>query len=129
MMIRTGSFAFVLALLAAAAPSAAYDVQPRSDDGTPCATAACSPDSVGSPDRDTSERALAAEVISIDESAGRVLLRTALGMVAVPASRSTMAQLSVGDVVMLRVVPDSDDFPSASPPGEDEPGTSRGNKL
>jgi len=81
---------------------------------------------------------LAAEVVRIDEDAGHVLLSTALGMVTVPASPAVIAQLSVGDLVVLRVVPDSDDdSPSASPPDEDapnvapdmRPGAARGTRL
>jgi hypothetical protein len=72
---------------------------------------------------------LAAEVVRIDERTGRVLLSTALGMVTVPASPDIIAQLSVGDLVVLRVVPD-DDTPSASPPTEEQSGWSpRGTRL
>ncbi len=121
MISRTGSLALVLGLLAAAAPSFAYDVQSEPTPSRPCATGACDSDSVQPPAREgMPSRTLAAQVISIDESAGRVRLRTELGIVTVPASPATIGQLSVGDVVMLRVVPDSDDSPSASPPGEDD---------
>ena len=148
MSMRAGFIAFVIALLATTAPSFAQDVQSRPDDttpsrpgdATPCAGNACAPDvqEPRAPHGDSHARMLAAEVVRIDEKAGHVLLSTPLGMVAVPASPAVIAQLSVGDLVVLRVVPDSDDdSPSASPPDEDAPniapnrtpGAARGTRL
>lgn len=118
MSTRTGVLTIAITLLAATA-ALAQQAPSRSDDVTPCATAACERDGADRPSAATGARTLVAEVVSIDEKAGRVVLDTELGEVAVPATPSVIGQLSVGDVVMLRVVPDEDDAPSASPPTED----------
>ena len=145
MSTRAAFFAFVIALLVTTAPSFGQDVQSRPDvatpatpatpaapdvatpsrpdDATPCAGSACTPD-VQPPDSalGDSHRMLAAQVVRIDEQAGHVLLNTALGIVTVPASPAVISQLNVGDLVVLRVVPDSDeDSPSASPPEDSTP--------
>jgi hypothetical protein len=129
MSTRAALFVFVAVLLTATAPSFAQDVPSRPDDVTPCAVNECAPDVQRAP-RGETPRMLAAEVVRIDERTGRVLLSTALGMVTVPASPDIIAQLSVGDLVVLRVVPDDDDTPSASPPTEEQSGWSpRGTRL
>jgi hypothetical protein len=124
MSTRTRFLAIAIALLASAAPSFAQDMQSRPDDATPCAAPACERDGVERPSGQA-ERTLPAEVVSIDESAGRVVLNTELGVVTVPATPAIIGQLTVGDVVMLRVVPDADDSPATSPPTEDDAGAAR----
>ena len=120
MKMRPGLLATTIAMLAFASPSLAQDVQsPR--DATPCATPACERNERETSTESTEEgRTLAAEVVSIDRSGGRVLLETELGMVAVPATPAIIAQLNVGDIVMLRVLGEADDAPAASPPTEDD---------
>ena len=120
MSTRTRFLTVAIALLVSASPAFAQDVQSRPDDSTPCAAPACERGSVERPDGQTAGRALPAEVVSIDESAGRIVLNTELGVVTVPATPAIIAQLSVGDVVMIRVVPDADDSPAASPPADED---------
>ena len=121
MNTRTRLLAIAIALLASASPSFAQDVQSRPHDATPCAAAECERDGVERP----SGRTVPAEVLSIDESSGRVVLNTEIGVVTVAATPAIVAQLSVGDVVMLRLIRDGDDAPAASPPTEDNTGPAR----
>lgn len=120
MSTRTGVLVIAITLLAATA-AFAQQAPSRSDDITPCAAAACERDGADRPSAAQGARTLMAEVVSIDEQAGRIVLDTELGEVTVPAAPAVIGQLSVGDVVMLHVVPDEDDAPAASPPTEDAP--------
>ena len=71
-------------------------------------------------------RPIVATVVEVDEDAGRVTLDTAHGQVALEISDDLAQRLSPGDVVVLRLTDDDDeDFPSASPRGE-EPAPAEG---
>ena len=124
-----GILAIAVALLAMATPALAHDLRSRSDDATPCATSASDGERSDRPSGEAAARTLPAEVLSIDEDRGRVVLSTELGTVTVPATPAIIAQLSVGDLVMLRVIPDGDDAPSASPPTEDDASPTPGRRL
>ena len=64
------------------------------------------------------DRPIVATVVKIDGDAGTVMLETPHGQVALSVSPELAERLSVGDVVVVRFT-DEDDFPAASPRGED----------
>ncbi len=51
---------------------------------------------------------LVGEVIALDEEAGRLVLATRGGPVALAVSRDTLSDLDVGDVIVVELVPELD---------------------
>jgi hypothetical protein len=66
----------------------------------------------------TDGRPIVATVVAIDQDGLRVMLSTPHGPVALSVSREVVDHLHVGDVVVVHFTSE-DDFPSASPPGEE----------
>ena len=64
------------------------------------------------------DRPIIATVVKIDGEAGTVMLETPHGQVALSVSPELAERLTVGDVVVVKFT-DEDDFPAASPRGED----------
>jgi len=115
---RLGLVAGALALLFAAPAMAASPSDGPSERGA-------ATDPRRAPDADLpTDRPIVATVIDIDQTAGTVMLSTPHGNVALSVSPELAERLSVGDVVVVKITGDEDDFPAASPRGE-EPSAGR----
>jgi hypothetical protein len=53
------------------------------------------------------------QVVALDDQAGQMVLATRGGQIALEASADTLAQLAVGDVIVVEMVPEAEG--SASP--------------
>lgn len=102
-----------LSVLALAAPAYARPAATDEDAaaGTPRADAA--------EDLPTDGRPIVATVVAIDETALRIMLSTPHGPVALSVSQDVVDRLSVGDVIVVQFTSE-DDYPSASPPAEEQ---------
>jgi hypothetical protein len=106
-----------------------FGVPARAD--SPDRGAADAPRAEARPDADPdfpTNRPIVATVVEVDEDAGRVTLDTAHGQVALSVSQELAERLSPGDVVVLRLTDDDEDFPSASP-REESPKTEAPAKI
>ena len=68
----------------------------------------CDNPMVPAADVEASTRRVIGEVAALDEKEGRLLLKTRAGEVTLNASPETLAQLQVGDMVVVEVVPEPD---------------------
>lgn len=113
---RVGAFALVGlagAALGLASPSAAVPDRERSEAAAalPGAVAredGCEGAMVPAADVEANTQRVIGEITGVDQQAGKLLLKTRSGPVALSASPETLAELEVGDVVVVEVVPEPD---------------------
>ena len=60
-------------------------------------------------------RPIVATVVAVDERAGKVTVDTPHGRVDLMVARDIAEQLTTGDVIVLRITDEDEEFPSASP--------------
>ena len=68
-----------------------------------------------------SGRRLVGRVMDLDYDEGTVTLATERGMLVVQASPDELTNVAVGDFVVLRMAPETEESPSASPETSDRP--------
>jgi hypothetical protein len=91
-------------------------------DTTPSRDRTVTPDERRSPDAQSDEsRVVTGRVLRVNADEGTIVIQTPMGVLALRGPSEDLREVSVGDIVQVEMVTgDGDNFPSASPPMNDQ---------